>query len=426
MSGADDDIRRRDPRRERDRRRAQASELAAALPAPSAAPEPRAGAAIPRIDPRVRRAARSAAPATPAAADPAFGKTEPTRRDPRARRRDRGALSDAPASPASDTVRIDVPAFHVLVVADLERDRLSPADRIALGAARLLADTGGGAVALALLLPPQAEFSDDAGLAGADRVVTMRHAAFGSYDPDARAASAAAMAATLPARHVVLSETRLQGADIARRIAAALGGGLAVNVVRIADGAVISVIDAGRREATGPAPRVVVVDPAVFPAPARSARREARILAAPAVEIRPALRDDGLLPVDPRSLSLAEAELVLGAGDGVTDWEAFHALAAALQAAEAGSRVVCDAGHLPRSRQVGASGTLISAQCYLAAGISGSTQHLHGIADCRTVIAVNTDLHAAMIARAELAVIADAQQVMPALARLIEEKRRGP
>jgi electron transfer flavoprotein alpha subunit len=393
MSEHQDGIRRRNPRRERDGRRTS-SVVEPARSVQAAQSEAAAGAA-PRIDPRLRRRERQAA--------------EPA--------------STGVSVRAGDVTRIDQPSHYVLMVPDLERGRLSPADRITLGAARMLADADGGAVVLALMLAADEMLADDAGRAGVDRVVELRDAAFAAYDPQARAAAAVAIAEMISARHIVLSETRSQGGDLARRIAATLGGGLAVGVVRMTNASVTSVIDAGRREAIGPAPRVVAIDTAIFPAASAIQAREARPLAPPPVALRSAIRDEGLLPMDPRTLPLAEAELVLSAGDGVTDWDAFHALAAALPAAEAGSRVVCDAGHLPRSRQVGASGTIVSAQCYIAAGISGSPQHLHGIADCRTVIAVNTDLHAAMVARAELAIIADAQAVMPALTKLVEERR---
>ena len=78
-----------------------------------------------------------------------------------------------------------------------------------------------------------------------------------------------------------------------------------------------------------------------------------------------------------------------------------------------------------RGRQVGASGSLVEPRCYLAFGIAGATQHLQGIARCERVLAINTDLHADMVKRADLAIIADAQEVMPALTRLAREKLGG-
>ena len=106
---------------------------------------------------------------------------------------------------------------------------------------------------------------------------------------------------------------------------------------------------------------------------------------------------------------------MIAAGNGVTDFAGFLDLARALGATPGASRAVCDAGHLPRDLQVGASGTVLNAECYIAFGISGAPQHLQGIGTVEHVVAVNTDLHAAIIARAGLAIIADAQAVMAAL-----------
>ncbi|PWC84258.1 FAD-binding protein, partial [Azospirillum sp. TSO5] len=159
-------------------------------------------------------------------------------------------------------------------------------------------------------------------------------------------------------------------------------------------------------------------------------RHEARPLdlAAPVTageEVLPRLGGARRLAVDPDALSLSETDFILSAGNGVTDWRSFAELGEALGATRAGSRVVCDAGHLPRERQVGASGTVVSARCYLAFGIAGAPQHLQGITGVRHVIAVNTDLHAEMIKRADLSIVADAQDVMPALIRLIRERRHA-
>jgi electron transfer flavoprotein beta subunit len=131
------------------------------------------------------------------------------------------------------------------------------------------------------------------------------------------------------------------------------------------------------------------------------------------------------IAADPASLPLAEAGFVVSAGNGVVDFDGFRALVAALGATPGASRVVCDAGLMPRDRQVGASGTVLDATCYFAFGIAGAPQHLQGVAKCEHVVAVNTDLHAAMIERAGLAVVADAQAVIPALAALLAEDRGG-
>ena len=114
---------------------------------------------------------------------------------------------------------------------------------------------------------------------------------------------------------------------------------------------------------------------------------------------------------------------MVSAGNGIRDFDLFRRVAAALGGTPGASRVVCDSGDMPRAAQVGASGTVLAADCYLALGIAGAPQHLQGIAGCRHVIAVNTDLHAAMVERAELAIVSDAHAVMGALVRLIQEEQ---
>ena len=115
------------------------------------------------------------------------------------------------------------------------------------------------------------------------------------------------------------------------------------------------------------------------------------------------------------SVPLHEAELVLSAGDGVTDWDSFAAVAQLLGATVGGSKVVCDKGLLPRDRQVGSSGSAVAPRVYLALGISGSTQHLQGIAESASILAVNTDANAAIVRRAALAIITDANALLRCL-----------
>jgi electron transfer flavoprotein alpha subunit len=132
---------------------------------------------------------------------------------------------------------------------------------------------------------------------------------------------------------------------------------------------------------------------------------------------RSRIEDLGTLPARADSLPLEEAPVVLSGGAGVKDWSMFDAAAKALQATRAGTRVACDLGHLPRDRQVGASGRITRAEVYLAFGLSGAAQHLQGIEGCRKVIAVNQDPYAPIFKRADLGATADADAVLAALLR---------
>ncbi len=392
-----------------------------------------------RRDPRAERL-QGAAPAD--AVEPT-GPTGRPRRDPRALRtgtphpvsgrpridRARPALATAykvavaPAASAAPAPRvrevvIEQPACWVLAVPDLAGGRLSSHDRDVLGAARILADAGEGAVVAVVF-----GTADDLGAAGADRVIRFDDPAFQGYAPEARTTAVVRLMEAMAPRHVVFPDTVTGGGDLGRRVAALTDQSLATEVIKLGAGEVVSRGNGGRSDFVMAPPRLVLLasegaDPVV------GARHEARAMEAPAVAPDPRLVDEGPIAVDPNAIPLAEADFIVSAGNGVTDWAAFHAVAAALGATEGGSRVVCDAGLLPRDRQVGASGTLVDPRCYLAFGIAGAPQHLQGITRCERVVAVNTDLHAEMIKRADLAIVQDAQTVMPALTRMMEEKRR--
>lgn len=390
-----------------------------------------------RRDPRAEKQvpaedviAREAGAAAPAAR---------TRRDPRAERGPAGSgsspridrarplrLVEETAAPergdagsGPETVIIDNPAYWVLAVTDPGNGTLSGHDRVVLGAARELADAGGGAVVAVTFAA-----ATDLDTAGADRVLAVAAGGDGTYAPERQAAALCAAVAALAPRHLVFAESAA-GADLGRRVAARLGELPAPRVQALSAERVLSRGDGDRVEYERTPPRILLVD-AGAAAAVSGRRHEARPLAAAEVDAVPAaISDAGYLPVNPAAVPLAEADLIVSAGNGVSDWEAFHALAAGLGASEGGSRPVCDAGALARDRQVGASGTLVSARGYLALGISGAPQHLQGIADCEHVIAVNADPHAEILKRADLGIVADVQEVMPALTALLHNRNAG-
>jgi electron transfer flavoprotein alpha subunit len=374
-----------------------------------------------RRDPRAERLGIQ--PPQAAAAE-AVGPSGRIRRDPRAARGPgRAAPAMPPAEPPQPTLprraAVENPSCVVLAIPDLEDGRLDSHDRDLLGAARLLADAGNGNV---VALVPEGASADFAAC-GADFLLPVALPA--GYAPEARTAAILAAIEQLAPRHVLFADRPVAGGDIGRRVGAALGEIPAARVLRLSPQEAASRGNGGASDFLRQPPRIILLAPEAAD-PAGGALWEARPL--PAIDPGAAtarLGDNGLAATDPNAVPLTEADFIVSAGNGVTDWPAFHEVAAALGAAEGGSRVVCDAGLLPRGRQVGASGSLVEPRCYLAFGIAGATQHLQGITRCERVLAVNTDLHADMVKRADLAVIADAQLVMPALARLARERLKG-
>ena len=127
-------------------------------------------------------------------------------------------------------------------------------------------------------------------------------------------------------------------------------------------------------------------------------------------------------------VSLATARVVVGGGRGVGGPEGFGALeelAGLLGGALGVSRVVTSQGWRPHRQQVGQTGTRISPDLYLACGISGAIQHMAGCLTAKHIVAVNTDPAAPIIAHADYAVLADLNQVIPALVTALRA-RAGP
>ena len=318
--------------------------------------------------------------------------------------------------------RVEIPSAYILVVPELDNGQLGAVDLDLFGAARLLADRQDAAVIALICVSDTAKLAGlDLASAGADRVVPLVDSRLAGFAPELTLAGVMTLVEQFNPLHLLFADSLTGGGDLGRRVAVELGDRGAGNVQVIKDGQITRRGCGGKNDIVMAPPRVLMLAGEVAE-PVKGERFEARSLPPLHIDIQPRLTDQGLAAIDPNAVALVEADFIVSAGNGVSDWQGFHGVARALGATEAGSRVVCDAGHLHRDRQVGASGTLVEPRCYIAFGIAGAQQHISGIEKCERVVAVNTDLYADMVKRADLAIIADAQQVMPALQRLLEEK----
>ncbi|MGF6817461.1 electron transfer flavoprotein alpha subunit [Paraburkholderia atlantica] len=307
------------------------------------------------------------------------------------------------------------PHHVLLVAAHADRGALDEHARQTLAAAALIADAQTEVVLLVF-----GEFTGDAASLGADKLIELPMFDRRTYAPnDELNALAACVAAYAPA-HVFLPDNATGDGDLGRRYASVADASVATHVVEIDAGHVSTYIRANTALASRALPEVVLIEPnAVDPklpfvgAGERVAWRFDR--EAEAANAQRAIRDLGIDEIDAAQVALEEADFIVSAGNGVSDVPAFERLATTLGAAIGASRVAVDDGKFTRDKQIGATGKTVEASVYIAFGISGAVQHLQGIKDCRHVIAVNLDASAPIAKRANLTVIADAQETIAAL-----------
>jgi electron transfer flavoprotein alpha subunit len=338
----------------------------------------------------------------------------------------------------------------VLCLTELEPDggTVTDASLRALAFSRSLAGPAGEDVAAAVLDAPDAALAGEARAALAAAGVRTAHVAdlgeAAGYAPLAWARALAELAttglattglATTGLASAVVAAGTDHGQEVLAHLGAITGLPMAANCLTAARG------DGGQWQLTrqrwagslteeavldGDPALLTVATDAVAPAPAGT---PAELTVAP---FRPSLADGDLTVRATVSaergggVSLATARVVVGGGRGVGGPDGFgplEELASLLGGALGVSRVVTSQGWRPHRQQVGQTGTRITPELYVACGISGAIQHMAGCLSARTIVVVNTDPDAPILAHAQYAVIGDLGQIIPALVEAVRARQ---
>jgi len=314
----------------------------------------------------------------------------------------------------------------ILTFAEARGGQLRRASLETLSEARRLANALGAQVEAVVVGP--AALADELAAWGADRVRVFDDPALAAYATEAWA-KALAQAITETKPGIALVPFTAMGKDLAPRVAARVGAGLASDCVslEIAGGRLRArrPMYAGKAYATvewAGEPQMATLRPNVFPLGAKDASRKAEVVKAEA-DAASRARVTATVATSQGRIQLAEAQAVVSGGRGLKGPENFHLveeLAAELGAAVGASRAVVDAGWVDHQLQVGQTGRTVSPSLYVACGISGAIQHLAGMSSSRCIVAINKDPDAPIFKVADYGICGDLFEVLPAVTEAVK------
>ena len=311
----------------------------------------------------------------------------------------------------------------ILVVVEQAHGHLKKATLSALTAAQQLAAKSSAQIE-GVVVGAGAQKAAEEFAAYVGKVHVVEGAGFEHALAETHAAGILAAVKATSATDLVIAATAY-GKDIAPRVAARLGAGIASDVLSVVSekqfkramwaGNAIATV-----EITTPM-RVVTVRATEFAAAQKAAAAgSVQALAAQA----PAAKTKFVEYAEVKSArpELTEASVVVSGGRGTKgDFKPIEQLADVLNAAIGASRAVCDAGWQPNDLQVGQTGKVVAPKLYIAAGISGAIQHLAGMKGSKTIVAINKDADAPIFSVADYGLVADLFKAMPELSEEIKK-----
>ncbi len=265
-----------------------------------------------------------------------------------------------------------------------------------------------------------------------EKVIVAKNEKLGTYTPDAYAdAWEQVIKATNP-QYVVMAHT-YQVRDFAPKVAARLGREVVGDCIRYTaeSGKLVLTrrIFLGKLDADvtlgGDAPHFVTFQSGAF----RGDNAEKGTAAVEAMDVN--VGDVRMTPEAPfqeakASVDLTKSEIIVAIGRGIKSQENIaiaEQLAEALGADIAASRPICDSEWLPIDRQIGSSGQTVAPKLYIALGISGAIQHIVGMKNSGTIVAINKDAEAPIFDIADYGIVGDLFEAVPVLTEEIKKAK---
>ncbi len=315
----------------------------------------------------------------------------------------------------------------VLAVVDHRRGQLRDVSYELISAGAALAEAMDGTLALAVISGNVEQFAATLDREGVDTIYTVDHGEEFNHDVYVQSIEALYDELTPTA---LLMPNSVNGLDYAPAIAERLGMPLVTDAIDLSYDEILTVT----REMYGSkVETTVTVSEEPFAVTVRGSEW-AKAEGNGGATIEPfevsidesAMRSTvtGFEEVGGGDVDITDADVLVSVGRGIEEEENIELverLADALGATLSSSRPIVDNGWLPKNRQVGQSGKVVTPEVYIAIGISGAVQHVAGMKGSETIVAINTDPDAPIFDIADYGIIGDLFDVVPALIEEFDE-----
>ena len=317
----------------------------------------------------------------------------------------------------------------ILVFIEHKAGALNKTSLEAVAAAQKLgSDTGQKVSAVVLGAPALAQ---EIAAYDLEKVISADHARLAEYTPDTYADALEQVVRAADPQYVIMSHTYL-ARDFAPKVAARFGKGLIGDCIRMnVDGGKTTFtrrIFLGKLDADvvseGEPPTFATFQSGAFRGDQAVKGSGARIEEKPVNVGEARMKPEPPFQEARQAVDLSKADIIVAVGRGIKSKDNLalaEKLAAALGGDLAASRPICDAEWLPIDRQIGSSGQTVAPKLYVAIGISGAIQHLVGMKNSQTIVAINKDPEAPIFDIADYGIVGDLFEAVPVLTEEIKK-----
>lgn len=322
-------------------------------------------------------------------------------------------------------------ANNILVVAEQVEGKFSDITFEMLGKAREMAESNGGSVSLIVFGKSPESLKEVSG--NTDTVYHILDDVFDTYNPEAYQQATIFIAREVMPVMTFIGSTSI-GLDLAGPLSVKLGFPLVTNCIDIVkrDGTITSTCQlyGGKmmvKIEVGSTPTIFSILPGVFRAERRIKEEDIPVkeifVGIQSAQLRTQFRR--MVKPDAKDIDITKSPALVSVGRGIQNKDNIsivQELAELLGGAVSASRPVVDQGWLPMTRQVGRSGMITKPKVYIALGISGAPEHVEGMKDAETIIAINTDSRAPIFSIAHYGIVGDMMDLIPALTEELKKR----